>query len=87
MTAKKNKLPRTQGRPLGSDELSDLNEQFSECDTDDDGSIDFTEFSQLLGNLNSTLPPEKRRAQFDEIDSARDGVISQMEFVQWWRGR
>lgn len=86
MTAKNN-LPRTERRPLDGDELSDLYEQFSECDTDDDGHIDFTEFSRLLDNLNLTLPPESRRAQFDEIDSDRDGAIAEMEFVQWWRRR
>jgi len=80
--------PRRPGRrPLSSDELADLEEQFDECDADGDQRIDLTEFSQLLDNLGSEVPPEKRRAQFDELDLDHDGAIDRGEFMEWWRAR
>lgn len=77
---------RPKSRPLSGDELADLEEQFDECDADGDRRISFAEFSQLLENLGSEVPSEKRRAQFDEIDLDRDGAIVRSEFMQWWRG-
>lgn len=73
-------------RPLSSDELADLDEQFDECDADGDQRIDFTEFSQLLENLGSEVPPDRRQARFDEIDADRDGAVDRREFMEWWRG-
>ncbi len=72
-------------RPLGSDELADLDEQFDECDADGDQRIDFGEFSQLLENLGSEVPPGRRRSCFDAIDLDRDGAIDRSEFMEWWR--
>jgi len=73
-------------RALSSDELADLDEQFDECDADGDQRIDFIEFSQLLENLGSEVPPERRQARFDEIDTDRDGAVDRREFMEWWRG-
>ena len=53
-------------RPLSSDELADLDEQFDECDADGDQRIDFGEFSQLLDSLGSEAPTAQRRARFDQ---------------------
>ena len=78
--------PRTVRRPLSSDELADLDEQFDECDADGDQRIDFTEFSQLLENLGSDVPPDHRQARFDELDADHDGAIDRSEFMEWWRG-
>ena len=50
-----------------------------------DQRIDFTEFSQLLENLGSEVPPERRRARFNELDTDRDGAIDRREFMEWWR--
>ena len=47
----KDNPPPSVRRPLSSDELADLDEQFDECDVDGDQRIDFIEFSQLLENL------------------------------------
>lgn len=79
-------IPPPARRPLTGDELADLQEQFDECDADGDGRIDFTEFSQLLENLGSEVPPERRRSQFDVIDLDHDGAIDRAEFMEWWRG-
>jgi Ca2+-binding EF-hand superfamily protein len=73
-------------RPLNSDELADLDEQFDECDADGDQRIDFGEFSQLLDSLGSEVPAPQRRARFDAIDLNHDGAINRDEFMEWWRG-
>jgi Ca2+-binding EF-hand superfamily protein len=77
---------RSERRALSSDELADLDEQFDECDADGDQRIDFTEFSQLLENLGSEVPPAQRRTRFDEIDVDHNGAIDRREFMDWWRG-
>jgi len=74
------------GRPLNSDELADLDEQFDECDADGDQRIAFTEFEQLLENLGSELSSAQRRSHFDAIDANHDGAIDRREFMDWWRG-
>lgn len=76
---------RAERRPLSSDELADLEEQFDECDADGDQRIDFAEFSQLLDNLGSQVPPGHRQTQFNEIDLNRDGAVDRNEFMDWWR--
>jgi Ca2+-binding EF-hand superfamily protein len=73
-------------RPLSSDELADLGQQFDACDADGDQRIDFTEFAQLLEDLGSELPATQRRARFDAIDTDHDGAIDRGEFTEWWRG-
>lgn len=78
--------PQPARRPLTSDEIADLEEQFDECDADGDARITFAEFSQLLENLGSEVPPERRRSQFDVIDLDHDGAIDRAEFMEWWRG-
>lgn len=84
--ANKHDPHRPAPRALSSDELADLDEQFDECDADGDQRIDFTEFSQLLENLGSSVPPSQRRARFDAIDANHDGAIDRREFMEWWRG-
>lgn len=83
--SKAKSVPSVQ-RPLSGDDLADLAEQFDECDVDGDQRIDFAEFSQLLENLESEVPPAQRRSRFDAIDLDHDGAISRHEFMQWWRG-
>lgn len=85
MTARRDSH-RSGRRLLSSDELADCEEQFDECDGDGDGRIDFTEFSQLLENLGSDVPPAQRRTRFDEMDVDRDGAIDRSEFMEWRRG-
>ncbi|MBX5461145.1 MAG: EF-hand domain-containing protein [Steroidobacteraceae bacterium] len=79
-------MPPRARRPLTNDEIADLQEQFDECDADGDARIDFTEFSQLLENLGSEVPLERRRSHFDTIDLDHDGAIDRAEFMEWWRG-
>lgn len=73
-------------RPLSSDELADLTEQFEFCDIDGDGRIGLAEFSQLLDALGVEIPASERQVRFTGIDLDRDGIISRDEFLEWWRG-
>jgi Ca2+-binding EF-hand superfamily protein len=78
--------PRSSARrPLSSDDLADIHEQFDECDADGDQRIDLTEFSQLLEKLGSELPLTQRRARFAAIDTDGDGAVDRSEFMEWWR--
>jgi Ca2+-binding EF-hand superfamily protein len=85
MSTKDNASPSLR-RPLSSDDLADVDEQFDECDADGDQRIDVTEFSQLLENLGSEVPHAQRRSRFDALDLNHDGVIDRREFMEWWRG-
>ena len=86
MSNSKRNGPPSARRPVGSDDLADVDEQFDECDVDGDQRIDFAEFSQLLENLGSEVPPAQRRSRFDAIDADHDGAIDRREFIDWWRG-
>ena len=86
MSNSKRNPPPSARRPVSSDDLADVDEQFDECDADGDQRIDFTEFSQLLENLGSEVPPARRRSRFDAIDADHDGAIDRGEFIDWWRG-
>jgi Ca2+-binding EF-hand superfamily protein len=87
MTGSKHNPPPSARRPLSGDDLADLDEQFDECDVDGDQRIDFIEFSQLVENLGSEVPPAQGRALFDALDVDHDGAIDRREFVEWWRCR
>jgi len=86
MSNSKRNPPPSARRPVSSDDLADVDEQFDECDADGDQRIDFAEFSQLLENLGSEVPPARRRSRFDAIDADHDGAIDRGEFIDWWRG-
>jgi Ca2+-binding EF-hand superfamily protein len=64
-------------------ESADLDEQFEACDANGDQRIDFTEYSELLEELGSDIPPAQRRLRFDAIDLDRDGAINRQEFLDW----
>ena len=64
---------------------NELRESFDHFDRDNNGAIDFDEFSELLGVLNSEMETESRRMGFDIIDSDGNGTIDFDEFVSWWR--
>lgn len=63
--------------------LDELREDFAEVDEDQDGAIDFGEFSTLMDNLGAGLSGEHLRIGFGEIDTNGDGRISLGEFIAW----
>lgn len=50
---------------------------------DQDGSIDYAEFSVLMDNLDPDMKGTVLRIGFGEIDTDQDGRISLTEFVAW----
>lgn len=66
-------------------DTTELRESFDHFDRDNNGTIDFDEFSELLGALNSDMDEAARRTGFDIIDSDGNGSIDFDEFASWWR--
>ena len=66
------------------DRIEELRESFAECDANNDGRIQLSEFATLLANLKAETSDEETRLGFTELDTDKDGVISFDEFVAWW---
>jgi Ca2+-binding EF-hand superfamily protein len=73
--------------PRAPESPRELREDFRAVDADDDGLIDFAEFSGLMENLEAEMSAEELRIGFSEIDANRDGRIDLREFVAWWTER
>ena len=69
------------------EELQELEENFQYNDLDDDGSIGFDEFLNMLNNMEAQMSPDEARIGFQSIDTNGDGVIELDEFIEWWRSR
>lgn len=63
--------------------IEGLREEFESVDGDQDGSIDYAEFSVLMDNLDPDMKGTVLRIGFGEIDTDQDGRISLTEFVAW----
>jgi Ca2+-binding EF-hand superfamily protein len=61
----------------------ELREDFAAVDEDQDGHIDYAEFTVLMDELGAGMTPEVLRIGFGEIDADRDGRISLAEFIAW----
>jgi len=72
---------------LTDDEISEIRETFSHFDTDDNGSIDLSEFDQLLRALDAQLTDEQTEAGLKSLDANKNGRIDFDEFVAWWSDR
>lgn len=62
----------------------EFREAFAECDTNDNGTICFAEFTTLMNNLDADMTQEEYQIGFREIDRNRDGAIDFDEFFAWW---
>lgn len=67
--------------------IEELREDFAEVDDDQDGLIDFAEFSNLMENLEARMTQTDLGIGFREIDSDHDGRINLAEFITWRAGR
>jgi Ca2+-binding EF-hand superfamily protein len=63
--------------------LEEVREDFESVDHDQDGSIDFAEFTELMENLGAGASSTELRIGFSAIDDDHDGRISLAEFVAW----
>ena len=67
-----------------AENINELREDFSKCDANGDGQIQFEEFVTLLENLGAQTTDEENRVGFEEIDTDKNGAISFDEFAAWF---
>jgi len=72
---------------LTPEKFEELRESFNYNDLDDDGSIEFDEFVNMLNNLEAQISRDEARIGFRAIDTNNDGVIGLDEFIEWWRAK
>jgi Ca2+-binding EF-hand superfamily protein len=73
---------------LSQDKIDEIKENFEHFDSDNDGTIDFNEFSKLMQALGAgATDDEARKAGFDIVDSDDNGHIDLEEFIAWWSER
>ncbi len=59
-------------------------EQFAFFDRDDNGYIDFDEFSELLHVIAEEVTTKRAAEGFSMVDVDSDGRVSFEEFISWW---
>ncbi|MBL1142776.1 MAG: EF-hand domain-containing protein [Proteobacteria bacterium] len=57
---------------------------FSNFDSRKNGSLDFTEFSELISAIGFNLSDKQLREGFDKIDTDNNNEIDLDEFMAWW---
>ncbi|MEM1436077.1 MAG: EF-hand domain-containing protein [Pseudomonadota bacterium] len=67
------------------DRTGELREFFDDCDRNNDGLIEFSEFALLLKNIGNDVSESECRIGFEELDADHDGRIDFDEFVVWWQ--
>ena len=74
-------------KKLSESEISEIKENFEHFDSDNNGSISYSEFDQLMKALGAGEDDEARKAGFDVVDSDDNGEIDLQEFIDWWSDR
>jgi Ca2+-binding EF-hand superfamily protein len=70
---------------LSASELVEIKKIFDKYDTNDNGVIDWTEFCNMVDDLDVTISLNDRTIIFDKIDSNHSGMINIEEFVECWK--
>ena len=65
-------------------DLEELRCPFDRFDTDNNGRIDFQEFSDLLEVTGPLPTEEEKQIAFTVIDTDGNGTVSLDEFISWW---
>jgi Ca2+-binding EF-hand superfamily protein len=60
---------------------------FKKFDSDSSGSLDISEFDNVIRSLGAEFSDEEIAAAISELDSDHSGKIEQEEFVDWWCNR
>jgi Ca2+-binding EF-hand superfamily protein len=68
---------------VAPERIEELNEDFAAVDEDQDGRIDYAEFTVLMDELGAGMSGDVLRIGFGEIDTDQDGRISLAEFIAW----
>ena len=77
----------TDNDPRAPESPRELRADFRAVDADEDGCINFAEFSTLMENLEAEMSAQELRIGFGEIDTNHDGRIDLHEFIAWWTER
>lgn len=62
----------------------ELRREFKRVDRDVDGKVSFAEFKELMDGLDAGMKEADLRIGFHEVDTDKDGLIDQQEFIDWW---
>jgi Ca2+-binding EF-hand superfamily protein len=65
-------------------ELAEIDALFAQADLDHDGQINFTEFKELVRELDGDLSEADLRVGFTETDVNQNSRINIDEFRAWW---
>jgi calmodulin len=57
---------------------------FKNYDNNNDGVLDFSEFSELINGLGQNVSEEKLKDGFNQVDTGNNNVINFDEFMAWW---
>ena len=57
---------------------------FINYDNNNDGVLDFSEFSELISGLGLNVSEDKLKDGFNKVDTGNNNVINFDEFMAWW---
>ncbi|MDH3587789.1 MAG: EF-hand domain-containing protein [Gammaproteobacteria bacterium] len=63
----------------------EIRESFEYFDRDQNGYIDFDEFTELLKVISPESTVQQAAEGFSIIDTNADGHVDLEEFIEWWR--
>lgn len=72
---------------LTVDELAEIKKIFAKYDVDDNDTIDWEEFCNMVDELDVELSLKDRTIVFNKVDTNHSGMISFDEFAACWKKR
>ncbi len=70
---------------LSATKLEEIKNTFEFFDKDNNGTIDFLEFRELLKTLSPGSNLQQSGEGFSMIDTNSDGLIDLDELIEWWK--
>ena len=67
--------------------MSESDDIFKQFDKNDNDTIEWEEFCQMIDNLEENITLNHKAKLFDEIDTNHTGMISYSDFRKWWSER
>ncbi|MBL1142705.1 MAG: EF-hand domain-containing protein [Proteobacteria bacterium] len=72
---------------LTEDELVEIKKIFAKYDVDDNDTIDWEEFCNMVDELDIEVSLKDRTIVFDKVDTNHSGMINFEEFVECWKNK
>jgi len=57
---------------------------FNNFDSNNNGMLEFSEFTELIRSLGLNMDHEQLKDGFDKIDTGNNNLINFEEFMAWW---